>query len=174
MGLRNTDLPYLNPLMVHLRKDADLEKFFAKKDFFALPKADINDLSEEIKKKCPSPRSIWVFPGTSVNAAPQQRIPNCTPKAIHNFNIVIVFQCIRDIFEFKKDQETTEVYLDGQFMELAEARKAVKKSITNFNRSLKNTEAFEFIAWSNDEMLYPEEDDNKLMSSLSFSTIILK
>jgi hypothetical protein len=174
VGLRTTDLPYLNPLLVYLRSNQNLEKYFSKKDFFAMPKADLNELTDALKKDCPSPRSLWIFPGTSTNAAPQQRIQDCTPKAIHNFNIVIIFQCIRDTFEFKKDKDTTQIYLDGQFMELAEARRAVKKAITEFNSTLTYNQAFDFISWNSDEMLFPNEESNHLMSNSSFNTIILK
>jgi len=174
VSIRITDLPYLNPLLVHLRKDVNLEKFFSTKDFFAMPKADLNDLEDALKKDCPSPRSLWIFPGTSSNAAPQQRIKDCTPKANHIFNIVIIFQCIRDTFEFKKDPITTDIYLDGQFMELSESRRAVKKSITEFNKNLNMREAYDFISWNSDEMLFPDGESNNLMSSSSFSTIILK
>lgn len=174
VGVRNVDLPYLNPLLTYLRADTTLEKFFSKKDFFALPKTDLADLEAAIKKDCPSPRSLWIFPGTSTNAAPQQRLKNCTPKADHTFNIVIIFQCIRDTFEFKKDPDTTKIYLDGQFMELSEARRAVKKSITEFNKSLDFNEAFDFISWNSDEMLFPEGENSHLMSSSSFQTIILR
>lgn len=173
VALRETDLPYLNPLLVHLRSDKSLEKFFSKKDFFAMPKADLNDLTDAIKKDCPSPRSLWIFPGTSSNVS-TQRVKDCSAKALHIFHIVIIFQCIRETFEFKKDKDTTMVYLDGQFMELSEARRAVKKSITEFNKKLGFAEAFDFISWSGDEMLFPDGESNNLMSSSSFQTIILK
>lgn len=174
VATRNVDLPYLNPLLVHLRSDPSLEIFFSKADFFAMPKTDLADLESALKKGSRSPRSLWVFPGSSTNAAPGQRIKNCTPQAEHTFNIVIIFQCIRDTFEFKKDQNTNAVYLDGQFMELSEARRAVKKSITEFNKKLDYSEPFEFISWNSDEMLFPEGENSHLMSSSSFRTIILR
>lgn len=171
---RNSDVPYLEPLLEHLKKDVSLEKYFSKKDFFAMPKADLADLEEAIKKDCPSPRSLWIFPGNNAafNQA-QTRNPNCLPKILHSFNILLTFQCIRNPFELKFNG--TEVYLDGSFMELSEARKAVKKSINNFNKTLNSVSlnnGFDFISWLSDEMLYPDEDAF-LISNSVYQTLIL-
>lgn len=169
---RNTDVPYLEPLLKHFRADPNLEKYFSKKDFFAMPKADLADLESAMKVDCPSPRSLWIFPGTN-QAQSQTRIPNCMPKMLHNFNIVITFQCIRNAFEQKFDG--TDVYLDGSFMELSEARKAVKKSLNDFNKSMDivaNNQGYDFIGWISDEMLYPEDVEGFLISNSVFQTII--
>lgn len=171
----NVDLPYLEPLMFHLRNDEDLEKFFSKKDFFAMPKTDLADLEGAIKKDCPAPRSVWIFPGSS-QAASATRSANCFPKALHTLNIVIVFQCIRDTFTFIKDKDG-DVRLSGTFMELSEARKALKVSINKFNKKISDpivmSVGFDFINWTNDDMLYPEEGDKMLVSSSVFQTMIL-
>lgn len=171
---RNVDIPYLEPLLMHLRSDTSLEKFFTKKDFFTMPKADLSDLEGALKKDCPAPRSVWIFPGMSQAANPV-RNPNCLPKALHNFNVVIVFQCIRDTFTFIKGTDN-QVHLDGTFMEMSEARKALKKSIGEFNKA-HNLHAvgngFDFINWISDEMLYPEDGNTFLISSSVFQTMIL-
>lgn len=174
MSSRNVDIPYLEPLLFHLRNDVELEKFFTKKDFFTMPKADLGDLEDAIKKDCPAPRSVWVFPGIS-NAAAAGRSAGCLPKALHSFNVVLVFQCIRDTFTFSKDKDGN-VFLDGQFMELSEARKALKLSINKFNKehnARPTNNGFDFINWVSDEMLYPEDGDNFLISSSVFQTMIL-
>lgn len=174
MAKRNVDIPYLEPLMKHLRTDAELEKFFTKEDFFAMPKADLSDLEGALKKDCPSPRSVWVFPGLS-QAESAIRSPNCFPKALHSFNVVVVFQCIRDTFTMVKDDSG--VHMDGTFMEMSEARKALKKSINNFNKIVNQNVSvnygFDFINWLSDEMLYPEEGNKFLVSSSVFQTKIL-
>ena len=169
----DTDVPYLEPLLLHLRSDVSLEKFFSKKDFFALPKADLSDLEEAMKLDCPAPRSVWIFPGNSQSQI-ATRTPNCAPKMLHSFNVVITYQCIRNSFEFKVDEDN-KVYLAGQFMELSAARKAVKRSITNFNKTLKivsSSSGFDFISWVSDEMLYPEEATQFLISNSVYQTII--
>lgn len=176
MGKYNVDVPYLEPLLFHLMKDESLEKYFTKEDFFTMPKSDLGDLEEALKNDCPSPRSVWVFPGVS-NTATQQRSPNCLPKSLHTFNILIVFQCIRDTFTFSKDNDG-KVYLDGQFMELSEARKALKISINDFNKTINtpmpNGYGFDFLTWLSDEMLYPEQSGGSfLISSSTFQTMIL-
>lgn len=171
---RDVDLPYLEPLMKHLRSDVELEKIFTKEDFFAMPKADLGDLEAALKKDCPSPRSVWVFPGLS-QAESTTRSPTCFPKTIHNFNVVIVFQCIRDTFTMVKDNDG--VHLDGTFMELSEARKALKQSITRFNKNINQNPSirydFDFINWLSDEMLYPDDGNKLLISSSVFQTKIL-
>lgn len=170
---RNVDIPYLEPLLLHLRNDSNLEKFFTKKDFFTMPKADLSDLEGAIKKDCPAPRSVWIFPGMSQAANPV-RNPNCLPKAMHNFNIVLVFQCIRDTFTFVKSDGL--VHLDGTFMEMSEARKALKKSVGDFNKAINQyqvSQGFDYINWISDEMLYPEDGNTFLISSSVFQTMIL-
>ncbi len=174
MAKRNTDVPYLEPLLAHLKKDVTLEKYFSKKDFFAMPKADLADLEKALSNDC-APRSLWIFPGNNTAFNPGQvRSPNCMPKLLHSFNIVITFNCVRNPFEPKFDG--TEVYLDGSFMELSEARKAIKKSIHNFNKTLNVlgvSHGFDFISYLSDEMLYPEGAEGFLISNSVFQTLIL-
>lgn len=173
MGKLDTDVPYLEPLLIHLRNDVELEKYFSKKDFYALPKADLGDLEDAIKNDCPAPRSVWIFPGNNQNQI-ATRTPNCGPKMLHNFNIVITYQCIRKSFEFKVDADN-KLYLDGQFMELSAARKAVKKSITRFNKTLNivsDNMGFDYVSWVSDEMLYPDDATQFLISNSVYQTII--
>ena len=154
--LLDTDLPYLEPLLMWLREDETLKKEFTDKSFF-MPQIDLAKATSEAKAggSCPAPRSIWIFP---LDTDSIQKKENCLNQGLHNFAIIIYLQCIRDPFQLSKQDE--EVRLTGQFMEMTYLRKLVKESVRKF--SIKNSKnvptKFEKIIWQRDRNLYPQDD----------------
>lgn len=153
----NTDVPYLEPLLFHLKNDPDLKKEFTEKSFF-MPHHDMVTAAEEaMKKDCPAPRSIWILPGDSTALTTQI---GCSPKAQANFTILIMVQCIRNTFDLSVGDDPTRVVLNGQAMELYMLRKLVKKSVHKFalENMAKPVSTFQDVSWVRDQTLYPSEE----------------
>lgn len=168
----NTDLPYLDPLLFWLRKDEVLKNEFTEKSFF-MPHNDlITATLETMKKDCPAPRALWILPQDTI--ALQQSPPNCKFTGQHTFYIQLMVQCIRDAFQLTKQDDN--VVLTGQFMELMQLRKQVKKSVAAFALDYyrKNTtiRSFEDIGWRGDQMLYPNEENKFLITTIQYQVKI--
>lgn len=168
----DTDLPYLEPLLLWLRKDAKLSEYFTEKSFF-MPHNDlVSATSEAMKKDCPAPRALWILPQDTI--AIQQTPPNCKYTGNHTFYIQIMVQCIRDAFQLSKIED--EIKLTGQFMELMQIRKYVKKSVAAFQLDYekKNTtiRLFDSIGWRGDQMLYPNEENSFLITTVQYQVKI--
>lgn len=162
------DLPYLEPLLFHLRKDEDLKKIFTEKSFF-MPKHILIQATEEAtKKSCPAPRALWIIPEDTVANNPK---PGCNSIGIHSFNIVLFVQCIREPFELVRSGDG--VKLSGQYMELSSIRKAVKKSVNKFQNESKLDLNLRYsdITWIKDQNLYPD-DGNFLTTAIEYSVKI--
>lgn len=168
--LLDTDLPYLEPLLFHLRDDEILKKYFNEKSFFMPKDSLISAAKEVMDKDCPSPRALWILPQDSIAISPN---PNCKSPVSHTFNIMIFVYCIRDDFQLVKKDGVA--HLDGQYIELTAIRKAVKKSVFDFN-SINNKiftgKKFENFVYQKDQMLYPDEKDNFLVSNTEFQVKI--
>lgn len=162
------DLPYLEPLLFHLRKDPILSEFFTEKSYF-MPKHVLMEATKDaMAKDCPAPRALWILPANSTALSPKA---GCRPLANHSFNIVVIIQCIRDTFQLV--ERDGQVKLDGQYMELSRIRSAVKKSVSVFeNKNKSNFNlAFSDITWMGDQNLYPDEN-NFLVTAMQFSVKI--
>lgn len=174
--LLDTDLPYLEPLLFHLKKDPVLQRYFTEKSYFMPKNSLVSAVNEVIKSDCPAPRAIWILPQDSIAASESY---NCIPKMVHTFYISIIVNCIRDQFQIVKGEDQ-KAHLSGEFMELSQIRKAVKKSVYAFakkyNEENPTSIAFEKITWKKDQNLYPNDDDVEkfLITALEFSVILLK
>lgn len=172
MPRRKNDLPYLEPLLFHLRKDSELKTFFDEEGIFALPKPDQSDLERALKKDCPNPRAAWIFPGPSTPM--QQGNTGCPPKIIHSFAIVVSVQCQGASFDFLKDNG--EVYLDGSYMELCEGRVLIKESVDRFmcKMSKDYTKKFDNMLWTGDSIVWPSEEvgGDYIMTQINYSVNI--
>jgi len=166
----DSDLPYLEPLLMWLRNDESLKPYFTDKSFF-MPKLDLQKAADEaLKGDCPSPTALWIFPMDTDAAS---TTTECRSAGTHSFAIVLWVQCIRESFELVK--RDGEVVLGGQFMELTTMRKAVKKSIAAFakdNTSKFPNRFFEKVIWLRDRNLYPQED-SFLGTSIEYRVNIL-
>lgn len=174
MQLLDTDLPYLEPLLLWLRKDEALKKYFTEKSFF-MPHSDLLSATKEaMDKDCPSPRALWILPQDTV--ALQQSPPNCKYTGSHTFYIQLIVQCIRDHFQLSKIDG--EIHLTGQFMELMQLRKYVKKSVSAFANDYERTKnksaviKFDDIGWRGDQMLYPNEENTFLITAIQYQVKI--
>lgn len=161
-----TDIPYLEPLLFWLRMDEDLKHEFTEKSFF-MPHSDlISATNEAMKKDCPAPRALWILPQDTL--AGQSR-DTCKVSGVHTFNITLIVQCIRDQFQLVK--RDGELKLEGQFMELMSLRKKVKASVLKFakeNAKPEKTKQFTDIFWVKDIMLYPDEENKFLATSIEY------
>lgn len=164
----DTDLPYLDPLLFHLRSDETLKKYFTDKSFF-MPKTDmINAVDEAIQQSCPMPRALWILPQDTVSVNSRA---GCVSQGNHTFFIQLITKCIKHEFQISKKDD--ELYLSGDFMELAQIRKAVKKSMVSFSRkALENTYQYKNLVWVKDQMLYPDQADGFFVVTLEYSVII--
>ena len=170
----DSDIPYLEPLLLHLRTDPKLQNEFTDKSFF-MPHVNLLEAtSEALSMDCPLPRALWILPGDSIATTAQQ---NCQSPAKHTFHIQLIVQCIRDQFQISKKDD--QFYLNGQAMELFSLRKLVKKSVVEFSRKWdkeNNRQKFEKMLWVKDIMQYPDdnpENPNKfLATALEFSVTI--
>lgn len=170
--LIDSDIPYLEPLLLHLRTDPNLQDQFTEKSFF-MPHIDlINATAEVIGSECVHPRALWILPGDSIATTQQE---GCMSPSKHTFHIQIIVQCIRDQFQISKKDD--KFYLNGQAMELFTLRKMVKKSVSEFAIKWKKDHArqkFEKISWVKDIMQYPDDESpNKfLATAIEFSVTI--
>lgn len=167
--LLDTDLPYLEPLLFHLRNDDVLKKYFTEHSYF-MPKNNLASAAEEaMKKDCPAPRALWILPQDNL-AINKDGV--CLPKVHHTFYILIMVNCIRDQFQIIKRDGS--VHLSGEYMEMTAVRKSVKRSVYNFNKSISQvvtSRSFENIMFKRDQMLYPDED-NFLVSNTEYQVTI--
>lgn len=167
--MMNTDVPYLQPLLFHLRDDAILKQHFTDRSYF-MPKNDlVSAIDEAIKNDCPAPRALWILPQETVATNPK---PGCKSPGRHSFYITIITQCIRDAFElYEIDGELT---LKGQYMELAMLRQLVKDSIQQFSKKTFMNAGFMNVTWVRDQMLYPDEQEQFLVTTLQYEVTITK
>lgn len=167
----DTDIPYLEPLLFWLRNDPSLKEEFTEKSFFMPHNHLIAATKEAMAKDCPAPRALHILPGDNVALSLKS---NCHTPVEHSFYILIFVQCIRDQFNiFKKDGE---VYLGGQFMELSELKKKVKKSILEFGKDWdkKNPyKKFNNIIYRGDQPLYPDDENKFLVAKIDYTVSLL-
>lgn len=167
----DTDLPYLEPLLFWLRNDENLKKYFTELSFF-MPHNDLVTATEEaMKKDCPAPRALWILPQDTT--AVQQLPVNCKYTGNHTFYIQLMVQCIRDAFQISKVND--KLALTGQFMELMQLRKYVKKSVAQFQSDYSKkypTGPFDGIGWRGDQMLYPSEENKFLITTIQYQVKI--
>lgn len=161
-----TDIPYLEPLLMWLRKDETLKSEFTDKSFF-MPHSDLISATEDaMRADCPAPRALWILPQDTL--AQGQR-DTCLTPGVHTFYIEVIVQCIRDSFQLVKRDD--DVKLEGQFMELAALRKKVKASVRNFainNAKPGPPKLFTDIFWVKDSMLYPSGENRFLATAIEF------
>lgn len=170
--LLNTDVPYLEPLLFHLRADESLKSYFTDKSFF-MPHNHLVEATEEaMQKNCPAPRALWILPDDSIATSTQA---NCLSPSLHTFRIELLVQCIRNSFYLSKKDD--EIVLSGQYMELATIRKAVKKSVFEFNKNFQKQNSapkFKDVIWKKDYMLYPEDNNKFLATVLEYNVTIFQ
>ena len=173
--LLDTDLPYLEPLLFHLKRDEKLKKYFTEKSYFMPKNSLVSAVKEATGKDCPAPRAIWILPQDNVAASENH---NCVPKMVHTFYISIIVNCIRDQFQLTKGSDNSP-HLSGEYIELTEIRKYVKKSVYAFAKKWAEDNfsgsKFEKITWRKDLVMFPSDDDTDkfLITSLEFTVIIL-
>lgn len=158
-----TDIPYLEPLLFHLRQDPELKKFFTDKSFF-MPHHDLVEaITDSSNPDCPLPRSLWILPG---DTAAINRKPGCVSAGLHSFSIAIAVKCIYDAFTLSKKNDG-DIHLEGQFMELTRLRKLVKKSVNTFAKNLihVNESKYNDLVWIGDQNLYPNEEQKKILAT---------
>ena len=164
-----TDIPYLEPLLFWLRRDETLKRYFSDKSFFMPHNNLISATEEAMNKDCPAPRALWILPqDTLAGNAPA----NCKRPGLHTFYIQVIVQCIRDQFQIiNKDGE---LKLEGQYMELAQARYAVKESVRAFNKQNDSniSRKFEGVNWVKDMNLYPDNENAFLATALEYEVKI--
>lgn len=143
------DIPYFEPLLLHLKKDESLDKYFSSAQFQILPKVE-KDVETLIKEECPTPRALYVYPGET---RPKTDAPKgCFPTQTHNFHVFVFVQCL-DTYKFIKNEDDT-FSLKGQVILLSEMRNAVKKSIQDFSRQVENDLInYNYIRWVGDSAI---------------------
>ena len=173
--LLDTDIPYLEPLLFHLRNDPILKAQFTDHSFF-MPHADLISATEDaMKKDCPAPRALWILPEDTIATA---RKNGCNVPGNHTFRIEVVVQCIRDPFQLAKTGNSTDGYqvrLQGQFMELMDLRKKVKASVKEFAKANElpgSPKLFTDIYWVKDSMLYPTGENRFLATAIEYQITI--
>lgn len=149
-----TDLPYLEPLVLFLKNDADLKSHFNESDFFAEPKIDPEEIEKHVKKNGRFPKYFWIFPGDTI--AKQSTRAHCQSSGIHTFYATIIKPCLGNQYSFVKDS-SSELRLSGEVIEVTEIRNSVKKTISKFYNSLPTQGRFGFIYWKKDEMIDLED-----------------
>lgn len=137
-----------------------------------MPKSNLISATDEaMKKDCPSPRAIWIMPQDTVVATAKA---NCKAIGNHSFTILIFVRCIRDPFQLSMVED--DAHLTGEFMELCQIRKAVKKSVREFGIAFEqanHSRSFQDITWQGDQMLYPDDTERFLVSSTEYQVKIL-
>lgn len=163
------DIPYLEPLWIHLREDEVLKQHFTDRSYF-MPHSHLIAATEEaMKKDCPAPRALWILPGDSL--ASTARAPaGCKVPSTHTFYIQIIVQCIRDAFQVVRKGDS--IGLDGQFMELSFLRSKVKESVLRFSAKQDKSLGFENIIWRKDSILYPSDESSFLATASEFNVTI--
>jgi hypothetical protein len=152
-----TDLPYLEPLVIYLKKDPSLRSFFNESDFFAEPKIDPEELEDQIKKNGKLSKYFWIFPGETIAKEQNPRF-ECASIGIHTFFATIIKPCTREQYFFIKDAQDGSLKLSGEVIELTEIRKAVKDSISKAYKIINpNQSKYGFIYWKKDEMINLED-----------------
>lgn len=166
--LLDTDIPYLEPLLFHLKADEKLKKYFTDKSFF-MPKHDmIDSIEEAISSSCPLPRALWILPQDTISVASRA---GCVAPGRHTFFIQIVTKCIKHEFLISKTDDGLK--LTGDYMDLAKIRKAVKDSMVSFSKkTIGQVTAYKDITWVKDQMLYPDQAEGFFVVNLEYSVII--
>lgn len=162
------DLPYFEPLLIHLKTDELLEPYFSGTDFFAQPKLR-EDIETLIKEDCPIPRALYIYPAES---RPKQDSPKgCFAPMTHNFHVFIFVQCLDNYYFVKNEDES--LSLKGQVILLSEMRNAVKKSIGNFAKQIESELLnYNYIKWLGDSAI--DKEAGFLVSETVFSIDIYK
>lgn len=161
-----TDIPYLEPLLFHLRRDECLKDEFTEKSFF-MPHSNLVSASREaMDKNCPAPRALWILPQDSLALVQKN---DCKSPAVHTFYIEIIVQCMRDQFDIVERDGCLK--LEGQFMSLMALRKKVKDSVREFSKTTTaqgQNYKFYDLFWVKDTMLYPNDDSNFLATAIEY------
>ena len=161
-----TDIPYLEPLLFHLRQDECLKHEFTEKSFFMPHNNLVSATEEAMKKDCPAPRALWILPQDTLASSQKD---TCKVPGVHTFYIEIIVQCIRDQFQLVERDGC--VKLEGQFMSLMALRKKVKDSVREFAKktaAIGQKREFYDIFWVKDTMLYPNNETNFLATAIEY------
>lgn len=165
----DTDIPYLEPLLMWLQDDQTLKDHFTQASFFMAHADLVSAVEESMRANCPAPRALWILPGDTQATS---QVNGCKSPGRHSFTILIFVQCIRDSFVFRTDG--TETHLGGQYVLLSHLRKLVKKSVHKFaskNMTIYN-KGWDALNWSRDQNLYPSEENNFLATAIEYSITI--
>ena len=163
------DLPYLEPLMLHLKSDSDLKALFGQKNFFAGPNIDLDEMSKQAEAEGRNIRYLWVYPASS--KAKSQNPSSCFPIVEHTVAVVLIGSCPRGKFSWIAVDD--EVKLKGTVMEMLEIRCAFKKSIQAFanNNRAQRGQGFQNLRWISDDAIdYKTGDKN----SCGFISLVSK
>ena len=135
-----------------------------------MPSLDFTKAGQDaLAGKCAAPYALYIMPGDDVNASSDTY---CDPVVTHSFQIQILVQCVRDVFQLAEKDGT--VYLKGEYMDLAVIRKAVKKSVSDFNKKISKdpNNLFERIVFVKQQMLYPAEEGAFIATALEYKVTI--
>lgn len=158
--LLDNDIPYLEPLLFHLREDESLKAYFTEKSFF-MPHHDlVNAIMDAGKADCVLPKSLWILPQDTTANSPR---PGCKSSGNHSFSIALAVKCIRNPFILVK--RDGDIKLDGQFMELMKIRRLVKRSVQRFSKENMMNNSFSDLVWRGDRVLYPSTEDQILLAT---------
>lgn len=154
------DIPYLEPLLMHLRDDESLKAHFTEASFF-MPHHDlVNAIMDSKNSDCALPKSLWILPQ---DTRPLSSRPGCKGTGSHRFSIALAVKCIRSPFILVKRED--QLKLDGQFMELSRMRSLVKHSVLRFSKTNVMNPRFTDIIWAGDRVLYPNTEDQILLAT---------
>lgn len=172
--LIDSDLPYLEPLLLHLRNDPSLKEHFTETSFFMPRNHMIAAIKEAMDKECPAPRALWIFPSTSTAIGNPKA--GCRPTQLHSFYITVFIQCMGNSFDFVK--RDSGIILGGGFMELTTLRKAVKKSVLEFSKKSEHNKfstnvTYENLQWVGDDIVYPDDENSFLGVTLEYTINLL-
>lgn len=155
------DIPYIESLLLFLRKDTELLKVIKKTDLFAKIELD----QEE---DCKTNTSVFILPGQSIRKTTGPVSQACGGHVEHTLQIAVAVQCIRDEFIFnEKDGQVT---LEGEMMKLAKIRKAILAAVARYNKAYvgKPDGIMNPLVW--DRTTPADKTGNFIISALEFKT----
>ena len=129
----NHEFCYLETIYEHLISDAGISQIIDPSSFYFETTDTLDD--EALRKKCPNGKAVWIIPG-ELNVKFQQQRTNCTLLE-HDFDVVLFLECSGRQFEFSRNNDG-ELELQGMYTELSRCRSLFRKSIDEFNCSIKN------------------------------------